>query len=104
MRTSCGQNDDAKQEIIELCMMSQAFDITSSGDNTGHLLWSMALEKHTHVSKATTESVRNNVYVDDIPKSHGSISESIICISELVSLCMSGGFPLSKFISNERVN
>ena len=79
------RDGDPKKEVIDMCMTSQAFGVTSSGGNAGYLLWCMALNNHTHSSKAMTETVRNNVYVDDIPKSHCSVSESIACISELVT-------------------
>ena len=63
----------------------QAFGNTLSGGNMGDLLRRMELDNCTHSSKAMTGTVRNNVYVDDIPKSHCSVSESIACISELVT-------------------
>ena len=59
------QDGDSRQEIIDLHMTSQAFGVTSSGGNAGYLLWCMALNNHTHSSKAMTKTVRNNVYVND---------------------------------------
>ena len=41
------------------------------------------------------------VHVDDIPKSHQTDTGAIACISELLLLCARGGFPISKFVSND---
>ena len=71
------QDGDTKQEIVDLSMMSQALGITLSGGSVGYLLQHMALDNRTHASKATTDTVCHNVYVDDILKYHGLVSESI---------------------------
>ena len=47
------------------------------------------------------ETLVQNVYVDDIPKSLKTVLDALTCISELILLCASGGFPVSKSVCNE---
>ena len=82
-------------------MISRAFGITSSGGNTRFFLPCTAADNHSGVSASTVEALVRNVCVDNIPKSLETVADALTCISELIPLCASGGFKVSKFVCND---
>ena len=48
------------------------------------------------------KSVKEDFYVDDFLKMKDSVESSIDLISKVKMMCASGGFNLTKFVSNER--
>ena len=50
----------------------------------------------------TVETVKCNMYVDDLMKSKNITEEAIVLVSQLRELLARGGFRLTKWCSNER--
>ena len=52
--------------------------------------------------KAATETLQDNFYVDDLLKSLDNEREAIKLIKNVKAMCESGGFKLTKFLSNRK--
>ena len=86
-------NGAAKFQVVSVnvCLLKCWLSVTTPADN------------RTGASPPMVETLVRNMYVDDMPKSHRTVDDAIVCISELILLCASGGFPVSNFACNNWV-
>ena len=83
-------------------MVKQLFGATSSPSIANFCLHKTA-ELHGREFEAdTVETVKRNMYMDDLMKSKSTKEEAIMLVSQLRELLARGGFRLTKWYSNER--
>ena len=95
-------NHDLSAQPEDYQMMVHLFGATSSPSCCSFALGRCAEDNLTHASSETLLTVKENFYVDDLLKSVKNSSDALKLISELTELLESGGFHLTKFLSNER--
>jgi len=61
-----------------------------------------ALDNETSFGRAAADTLRKNFYVDDMLKSVSDVATAVTLISAVKQMCVSGGFRLTKFVSNSR--
>ena len=83
-------------------MMVHLFGAKSSPARASYALRKVADDNETHASQETLETVRDSFYVDDCLKSVDDVDAAIRLVKELDLLLKSGGFNLSKYVSNCR--
>ena len=93
---------DLTQEVEEYKMVVHLFGATSSPSCAIFALRRTAEENRTGSSPQAVETVLRNFYVDDCLKAVSTDSEAIALGKDLVALCASGGFHLTKWASNSR--
>jgi len=81
-------------------MMVHLFGAKSSPACASYALRKVADDNETHASQITLETVRDSFYVEDCLKSVDDVDVAIRLVKELDFLLKSGGFHLSKYISN----
>ena len=82
--------------------MVHQFGAKSSPAWPSYALRNIAHDNETHASQETLETVRDSFYVDDCLKSVDDLEVAIRLVKELDLLLKSGGFHLSKYVSNCR--
>ena len=87
---------------VDYQMNVHIFGATSSPSVAGFALRKAAQDNLSSADEATISTVHENFYVDDLLKSVTTIKEAIELISQLRDLLSSGGFHLTKFLSNQR--
>ena len=90
-------NGDISKSPRDYCMQTHVF-----GARCLPCCATFALRKtaEDNLTGETLIAVRNNTYVDDLCVSCGSIEEASQLIKQLCNLLKSGGFRLTKFLSN----
>ncbi len=83
-------------------MVVHLFGATSSSSCASYALKRTAEDNTGYFSAEATNTVKNNFYVDDLLKDVDTENHAIRLCKELKSLCASGGFKLTKWISNNR--
>ena len=95
-------NGDLSREMEEYRMVKHLFGATSSPSIANFCLQKTA-ELHGREFEAdTVETVKRNMYVDDLMKSTSTKEQAIVLVSQLRELLARGGFRLTKWYSNER--
>ena len=56
----------------------------------------------TEFGKEAADTVENNFYVDDMPRSADDINSAKRIVDNTIGICVSGGFKLDKFVCNEQ--
>ena len=88
--------------VYEMCV--HMFGGVSSGARSNYALKRTAIENEHIYGKEAPETLRYNFYVDDLLKSVEDEDNAIHLIKKVRSMCLEGGFNLTKFCSNsERV-
>ena len=77
------------------------FGGTSSPSCCNYALKRTALDNEEKYQKGVTDTLRRNVYVDDLLKSVRDVNTAICLLHEVIKLCAEGGFQLTKFVSNK---
>ncbi|XP_066933229.1 uncharacterized protein [Clytia hemisphaerica] len=95
-------NGDLSKEPVDYQMCVHLFGATSSPSCANYALRQTAdANKETYGDEAS-KSLYRNFYVDDLLKSYSNVSTAIQTTSDITKMCHSGGFRLTKFMSNER--
>ena len=95
-------NGDLSGEVEEYRKVKHLFGATSSPSIANFCLKKTA-ELHGRDFEAdTVETVKRNMYMDDMMKSKSTTEEAIVLVSQLRELLARGGFRLMKWYSNER--
>ena len=95
-------NNDLEQPPADYRMNVHIFGATSSPSIAAFALRRTARDNETGANLATVETVLKNLYVDDLCKSCASVEQAIRLVDQLRSLFSSGGFRITKFLSNNK--
>lgn len=93
---------DLTSEPAQYRMCVHLFGATSSPSCASYALRQTAEDGREKVSHEAVETILNNFYVDDCLRSASSDKEAVALAKDLRSLCLSGGFRLTKWTSNSR--
>ena len=91
---------DIDQGPVDHQMIVHLFGATSSPSCCSYALRKTAEGNLGDFSKNTLETVHDNFYVDDCLKSLATKEEAVKLVDELPVLLARGGFPLTKWVSN----
>ena len=83
-------------------MRSHVFGAKSSPCCAAYALRKVASDNETNADVDAVEIIRSNIYVDDLCKSCPTEQEAVKLVTQLCQLLASGGFRLTKFLSNEK--
>ena len=83
-------------------MCAHVFCGVSSTSCSNYALKRTATDNADQYGQEAAEVVRSNFYVDDLLKSVDNPKTAMILVKNVVDMCKSGGFHLTKFISNNR--
>ena len=93
-------NHDLSAQPVDFRMRTHVFGAKSSPCCAAYALRTTATDNLTGASEEVVRAVFKNVYVDDVCCSCKSVDAAKSWISQLSSLLKSGGFHLTKFLSN----
>lgn len=93
---------DKTKEAAEYRMCVHLFGATSSPSCASYALRRTAEGGATNTSAEATQTVLKNFYIDDCLKSVPTEKEAVKLAKELMTLCESGGFHLTKWMSNNK--
>ena len=91
---------DISKSPHDYCMLTHVFGARCSPCCAAFALRKTAEDNLTGADEKTLIAVRNNIYVDDLCVSCDNIEEASRLIKQLCDLLKSGGFRLTKFLSN----
>ena len=95
-------DDDLTREPVDYRMLTRVFGAKSSPCCAAYALRATAHDNLTNASETTVRTVFRNVYVDDVCWLCKSEDSAIEFIDQLRNLLKSGGFHLTKFLSNNQ--
>lgn len=93
---------DLSSEAADYRMCVHLFGAASSPSCASYALRRTAEDGKTWASPEAVETILNNFYVDDCLSSVSSDEHAVALAKDLRTLCLSGGFHLSKWTSNSR--
>lgn len=93
---------DLNLELKEYRMAVHLFGATSSPSCASYALRKCAEDNRSGYSSEAINTVLRNFYVDDCLKSVSTEEQAVALIQDLRDLCATGGFKLTKWISNSR--
>ena len=96
------ENHDVECHPQEFVMCALVFGGTSSGGYSSYALRRIAGDKEAEFGKAAAGTLRNNFYVHDLLKSVGNINIAKQLVKDVITVCKSGAFNLTKFFSNRK--
>ena len=96
------ENHDVECHPQEFAMCAHVFGDISSGGCSNYALRRAAVDNEAEFEKAAKSTLLNNFYVDDLLKSVGNINMAKQLVKDVISMCKSGGFNLTKFVSNSK--
>ena len=83
-------------------MCAHVFGGASSGGCSNYDLCRTAVGNEAESGRAAAATLLNNFYVDGLLKSAGNINIAKHLVKDVISMCKSGGFNLTKFVSNSK--
>ena len=95
-------NGDLNEEPGEYCMVKHLFGATSSPACANFCLMKTASIYQSQFDPVTAQTVKKNMYVDDLMKSASLPEIAMRLSSQLRELLAKGGFRLTKWLSNHR--
>ena len=95
-------NGDLTKEMEEYRMVKHLFGATSSPSVANFCLRKTAQWHQEEFDAEVVETVKRNMYVDDMMKSTGTTEKAVGLASQLRKLLEKGGFRLTKWYSNDR--
>lgn len=95
-----GGNLNVEAEEYRMCV--HLFGATSSPSCASYALRRTAEDAASKSTPEATQTVLKNFYVDDCLKSVATEDKAVALARELMTLCASGGFHLTKWVSNSR--
>ena len=96
------ENHNIEEEPSDFAMCAHVFGGVSSTSCSNYALKRSATDNADQYGQEAAEVVRSNFYVDDLLKSVDNPKTAMILVKNVVDMCKSGGFHLTKFISNNR--
>ncbi|XP_076839331.1 uncharacterized protein LOC143484479 [Brachyhypopomus gauderio] len=95
-------NGRLDEPMAEFRMTVHLFGANSSPSVASYALRRTAEDHRSVTSPCAVQTVLNNFYVDDCLKSVATDEDAITLVNDLRALCNSGGFTLTKWMSNSR--
>ncbi len=95
-------NGKLNEPMEEFRMTVHLFGATSSPSVASYALKRTAEDHKADVSPEAVQTVLRNFYVDDCLKSVAKEEDAVTLAKDLRTLCVSGGFTLTKWMSNSR--
>ena len=95
-------NNDLSKEPVDYQMLVHLFGATSSPSCASFCLKKPALDNQDEFDVETIKTVNRNFYVDDCLKSVPTTDKAVRLSGQLRELLSTGGFRLTKWISNDR--
>lgn len=89
-------NGDISQPLEECRMTVHLFGAVSSPSCANFVLRKTADDNEGNVDSEVLSTIRNNLYVDDCLKSVSDERQVIMLVKELIAVCATGGFKLTK--------
>jgi len=96
------RQNDPKQRPVDYRMNVHIFGAASLPSVAGFALRRTALDNDVDASSETVQAVLKNIYVDDLCVSCAGVQEAMSLIQQLLQLLGSGGFHLTKFLSDSK--
>ena len=96
------QDDDISRQPVDHEMCVHVFGGTSSTYCSNYALKRTANDGEDQFGKEAAETLQINFYVDDLLKSVDDEDKAMKLIKEVKTMCVSGGFRLTKFGSNSK--
>ena len=96
------ENHNIEEEPSDFAMCAHVFGGVLSASCSNYALKRTATDNADRYEQEAAEVVRSNFYVDDLLKSVHHPKTAMILVKNVVDMCKSGGFHLTKFISNNR--
>ena len=96
------QDGNLSKKLIDHEMCVHVFGGTSSPSCRNYVLKRTSIDGEDQFGKAATKTLQDNFYVDDLLKSLDNEKEAIKLIKNVKAMCESGGFKLTKFLSNSK--
>ena len=96
------ENHNVEEEPSDFAMCAHVFGGVSSANCSNYALKRTAIDNADQYRQEAAEVVRSNFYVDDLLKSVDNPKTGMILVKNVVDMSKSGGFHLTKFISNNR--
>ena len=96
------ENHNIEEEPSDFAMCAHVFGGVSSASCSNYALKRSATDNADQYGQEAEEVVRSNFYVDDLLKSVDNPKTGMILVKNVVDMSRSGGFHLTKFISNNR--
>ncbi|KAK7882611.1 hypothetical protein WMY93_028785 [Mugilogobius chulae] len=97
------KSGDITQEMVEYKMVVHLFGATSSPSCASFALRKCAEDNRDQFNKQAVDTVLHNFYVDDCLKSVSTEEKAVQLYHNLRAICQTGGFKLTKWISNNRM-
>lgn len=91
---------DASMPAVEHRMLVHLFGAVSSPSCANFALRQIAKDNIDCFRSEVISTIENNFYVDDCLKSLPTEHEAVKMVKDLTSLCQTGGFHLTKWVSN----
>ena len=95
-------DSDLMREPREYEMSVHLFGALSSPSCANFALRQTATDNEEELGSETADVLRNDFYVDDLLKSVEDENEAVSMICKVQKMCDSGGFNLTKFVSNNQ--
>ena len=95
-------NGDYSKDLVEYEMAAHVFGAISSPSCANYALRKTAAEGEVEFGSVAANTLRRNFYVDDMLKSVKSSQDAIQLIKDVINMCDSGGFNLTKFVSTSK--
>ena len=96
------EEGDLTKRVVDHQMLVHQFGATSSPCCASFALKKMASDNKTGYDVQTIDTMNRNFYVDDCLKSVPTVPEACRLVSQLTDLLVTGGFHLTKWLSNCR--
>lgn len=93
---------DLRQEPVEYRMIVHLFGAVSSPSCACFALRKTAEDNKPNFPERVIDTIHANFYMDDCLKSVDSEEEAILMVKDLIAVCLTGGFQLTKWVSNSR--
>ncbi|XP_059086776.1 uncharacterized protein LOC131883340 [Tigriopus californicus] len=96
------KDGDLNGDPVECRLRVHVFGAVSSPSCANYALRQSALDNQHQASSKTIKEIENGFYVDDFVVSVEDSGEAQAILSEVKMICVSGGFNLTQFTSNDR--
>ena len=94
------ENHNIEEKPSDFAMSAHVFGGVLSASCSNYALKRTAADNADQDGQEAAEVVRGNLYVDDLLKSVDDPNSAMILVKNVVDMCKSGEFHLTKFISN----
>ena len=96
------QDGDLRKEPVDHEMCVHVFGGISSPSCSNYALKRTSIDGKDQFGLEAVKTLQNNFYVDDLLKLVAQEEQAIQLIKNVKAMCLSGGFKLTKFLSNNK--